>query len=108
MRKRAGVSPADRLRHYAGVDSDRTGRLAHAAGRAGVDSEVEELGAKARQLRVVARAFETGDFARADDALTRRHGQAAGRTYRLAETAFGALVDQRIGRRHRLEILQMD
>ena len=108
MRDPAGVSAADRLRQGAGVDSDRTGRLAHAAGRAGIDFELEKLGAKARQPFLAARALETGDFARADDALTRRHGQAACWAHRLAEAAFDTAVDQRIGRDHWLEILQMD
>ena len=46
------------------------------------------------------RPLETGDFARADHALTRRHRQAARRTYRLAEYAFGAPVDEWIRRDH--------
>ena len=51
---------------------------------------------------------EAFHLTRADDALPRRDGQAARWAHGFAEAALDAAIDQRIGRQHGLEILEVN
>src|SRR6476646_3551657 len=102
------IAAPDGFGHQAGVDAHRAGQFAEAASRTGVDAEIQERLLERFELLHSMYFFEPRDLTRTDDALTRRHGKPARRTHRLAEATLDAAVDQRIGRRHRLEILQVD
>ena len=106
--QRAGAAAAQRLDQQPGLDADRAGRRAQAAGGAGVDAlVVVVLLQLARDARAFARRVEPRDLAPADDALARRQRQTARRALRLAEAALDALVHQRVGGGQRLQVLQV-
>ncbi len=90
----------------AGVDADRAALGAEAGGGAGVDAVVvvEPLDFRGVDTRALARL----DVAPDHDALAWRQGQSVGRADRLAEAALDALVDDLVGGRQRLEVLQVD
>src|SRR5690606_40711646 len=101
-----GLGAAQLAHQVAGVDAYRAALGAQAGGGAGVDALVV---VGAFQLAGVhAGALLRLDVAPDDDALARREGQAIGRADRLAEAAFDALVDDLVGGRQRLEVLQVD
>src|SRR6202166_783870 len=109
LREPSLVVTADRLRHRAGVDSDRTGQFAQSARGAAVNAEIEEGAAEIIVLSLRgARLNEALQLTRTNDALPRSDGQAARWAHRFAEAALDAAIDQRVGRRHWLEILQVN
>src|ERR1700675_2151409 len=109
LREPSLVVTADRLRHRAGVDSDRTGQFAQSARGAAVDTEIEESAPEIVVLALcIPRLIEALQLTRADDALPRRDGQAARRAHRFAEAALDAAINQRVGRQHGLEILEVN
>src|SRR6202140_990392 len=109
LREPSLVVTADRSRHRAGVDSDRTGQFAQSARSAAVDAEIEEGAPEIVALALcLTRLNEALQLPRANDALPRGDGQAARWAHRFAEAALDAAIDQRIGRQHWLEILQVN
>ncbi|MNQ25417.1 hypothetical protein D3C85_386370 [compost metagenome] len=103
MSRRAGAQLAHQI---AGVDPHRAALGTQAGGGAGVDALVLVVALQGRG--VLACALFRLDIAPHDDALARAQGQALGWAHRLAEAALDALVDDRVGGRQRLEVLQVD
>ena len=102
----ARFTPAQLAHQIASVDADRAALGAEAGGGAGFHAVVV---VEAFDFR----GIDTGtlaclDIAPDDDALAWGEGQPVGWADRLAETALDALVDDLVGGRHRLEVLQVD
>ncbi len=102
----ARFTSAQLAHQVAGVDADRAALGTEAGGGAGFDAvvvvEALDLGG------IDTGALACLDVAPDDDALAWGEGQSVGRADRLAETALDALVDDLVGSRHRLEVLQVD
>src|ERR1700690_2464489 len=97
LREPSMVVAADRLRHRAGVDSDRTGQFAQSARGAAVDAEIEEGMPEIVAIALcLPRLNETLQLTCANDALPRGDGQAARWAHRFAEAALDAAIDQRV------------
>lgn len=90
----------------AGVDAYRAALRAQPGGGAGVQPMV--LVGLAQGLGVFPGAFAGLDIPPHHDALARAEGQAMRGADRFAKAAFDALVDQFIGGRQRLEVLEVD
>jgi hypothetical protein len=60
-----------------------------------------------RARGVVTGAVEPADFPPAGNALPRRQGKALRRAFGLAESAFDALIDERVAPRQRFQVLDV-
>ncbi len=107
--ERAHFPAAYGLHHLAGIDLHRAGDGAQAVARAGVDGLILVEFAQGAPGRAIATdRLEARQFTETDDALARCQRQRPRRAPGLAEAALDALVDQRVDRRHRLEVPEVD
>ena len=95
------------LGQQAGLDADRTGDGAEPARGAGFEPLVIVELAHRGGACLVAHGTQARDLAPADDAMPGRKRHSLRRAHPLAEAAFHALVDDRIRRRQRLQVLQV-
>ncbi|MNJ47555.1 hypothetical protein D3C77_427140 [compost metagenome] len=100
-----GTLAAQFLHQLAGVDAHRAALGTQASGGAGVDALVLVVAFKLTGID--ASTLFRLDIAPHDDALARAEGQPLGRANRLTEPALDAFVDDLVGRRQRLEVLQV-
>ena len=78
------------------------------AGGAGVEPGIAEVVVERREPRgVLAGRAQARAFARDGDALARRQRHLVAGAGRLAEAAFDAEIDDRIGERHELQVLDV-